>query len=95
MKATGVTRGLDSLGRVTIPKELRRSYNLPEGAVMEFFTDNAGNIILRKYTPECAICGVIDGVQQVNGVRLCPACLARVADRLPRKGMMANEDAAG
>lgn len=82
-KATGIVRPIDPLGRVTIPMEIRKSRNLPAGTAMEFFLGAEHEIILKKYQPECAVCGVIDGVQQVNGIRLCPACFARVADRLP------------
>lgn len=48
MKATGIIRDVDSLGRVVIPVELRRSLELPEGTPMEIFTEGK-NIIIRKY----------------------------------------------
>lgn len=51
MKATGITRRLDNLGRIVIPKEIRRTLRIREGDPMEIFTDNDGGIILRKYSP--------------------------------------------
>lgn len=51
MKSTGIVRRLDDLGRVVIPKELRRIMKIPDGAPMEIFTDG-DKVILRKYQPE-------------------------------------------
>lgn len=51
MKATGITRKLDSLGRIVIPKEIRRVNHLGEGAALEIYTDQEGGIILKKYSP--------------------------------------------
>ena len=51
MKATGVIRRLDDLGRIVIPKEIRRNLRIREGTPMEIFTDREGGIILRKYSP--------------------------------------------
>jgi stage V sporulation protein T len=51
MKATGIVRRIDDLGRVVIPKELRKTMKLPEGAPIEIFTDRDA-IILRKYQPD-------------------------------------------
>ncbi|QIB68589.1 AbrB/MazE/SpoVT family DNA-binding domain-containing protein [Aminipila butyrica] len=49
MRATGIVRRVDELGRVVLPKELRRVLGIKEGDPMEIFTDNAGEIILKKY----------------------------------------------
>ena len=49
MKATGIVRRIDDLGRVVIPKELRRSVRIDEGDPLEIFTTNEGQIILQKY----------------------------------------------
>lgn len=51
MKATGVVRRIDDLGRVVIPKEIRRTLRIKEGAPLEIFTDKEGQIILKKYSP--------------------------------------------
>ena len=51
MKATGIVRRIDDLGRVVIPKEIRRTLRLDEGAPLEIYTDREGSIILKKYSP--------------------------------------------
>ena len=50
MKATGITRRIDDLGRVVIPKEIRRTLRIREGDPLEIFTDREGGIILKKYS---------------------------------------------
>lgn len=51
MKATGIVRRIDDLGRVVIPKEIRRTLKIREGMPMEIFTDVSGEVILKKYSP--------------------------------------------
>lgn len=51
MKATGVVRRIDDLGRVVIPKEIRRTLRIREGSPLEIFTDRDGEIILKRYSP--------------------------------------------
>ena len=51
MKATGIVRRIDDLGRVVIPKEIRRTLRIREGDPLEIFTDKEGEIILKKYSP--------------------------------------------
>ena len=51
MKATGIVRRIDDLGRVVIPKEIRRTMRIREGDPLEIFTDNDGEVIFKKYSP--------------------------------------------
>jgi len=51
VKATGIVRRIDDLGRVVIPKEIRRTLRIREGDPLEIFTDREGEIILKKYSP--------------------------------------------
>lgn len=51
MKATGIVRRIDDLGRVVIPKEIRRTLRIREGDPLEIFVDNEGEVILKKYSP--------------------------------------------
>ena len=51
MKATGVVRRIDDLGRIVIPKEIRRTLRIKEGDPLEIFTDREGQVILKKYSP--------------------------------------------
>ncbi|HZK25243.1 MAG TPA: stage V sporulation protein T [Oscillospiraceae bacterium] len=51
MKATGIVRRIDDLGRVVIPKEIRRTLKIREGDPLEIFVDHGGEVILKKYSP--------------------------------------------
>jgi len=51
MKATGIVRRIDDLGRVVIPKEIRRTLRIREGDPLEIFIDREGEVILKKYSP--------------------------------------------
>lgn len=51
MKATGIVRRIDDLGRIVIPKEIRRTLRIREGDPLEIYTDREGEIILKKYSP--------------------------------------------
>jgi stage V sporulation protein T len=51
VKATGIVRRIDDLGRIVVPKEIRRTLRIREGDPLEIFTDREGEIILKKYSP--------------------------------------------
>ena len=51
MKATGIVRRIDDLGRIVIPKEIRRSFRIKEGDPLEIFTNADGEVIFKKYSP--------------------------------------------
>lgn len=51
MKATGIVRRIDDLGRVVIPKEIRRTMRIREGDPLEIYTDRQGGVVLKKYSP--------------------------------------------
>lgn len=51
MKATGIVRRIDDLGRVVVPKEIRRTLRIREGDPLEIFVDREGEVILKKYSP--------------------------------------------
>ena len=71
MKATGIVRRIDDLGRVVVPKEIRRTLRIREGDPLEIFTDREGEIILKKYSPigELSQCAreYADALGQVTG----------------------------
>ena len=52
MKATGIVRRIDELGRVVIPKEIRKTLNIQEGDALEIFLDSENGLILKPYNPE-------------------------------------------
>lgn len=71
MKATGIVRRIDDLGRVVIPKEIRRTLRIREGDPLEIFTDREGGVILKKYSPIGELSdfskGYSDSLQQTIG----------------------------
>jgi AbrB family transcriptional regulator, transcriptional pleiotropic regulator of transition state genes len=76
MKATGIVRKVDELGRVVIPIELRRVLDIAEKDALEIYTDE-DRIILRKYEPSysCIFCGSADDVTLFKGKNICKKCL--------------------
>lgn len=75
MKSLGIIRKVDQLGRVVIPKELRKAMGIVEDeTALEIFTDG-DNIILKKYTPGCHCCKNTGNLMEVLGLKLCPSCL--------------------
>nr|WP_092074985.1 AbrB/MazE/SpoVT family DNA-binding domain-containing protein [Dendrosporobacter quercicolus]NSL49616.1 AbrB/MazE/SpoVT family DNA-binding domain-containing protein [Dendrosporobacter quercicolus DSM 1736]SDN25118.1 transcriptional pleiotropic regulator of transition state genes [Dendrosporobacter quercicolus] len=79
MKSTGIVRRVDDLGRVVIPKELRRNLDIKEGDPMEIYVEN-DRIILRKYEPacECIFCGNDYNVLSFKGKVVCGNCRAEL-----------------
>ena len=74
MKTTGMVRNLDKLGRLVIPKETRKVFDINEGDPVEIFTDG-DKIVLRKYNPGCHCCGNVGDLKEVMGLKICPNCL--------------------
>lgn len=75
MKATGIVRRVDDLGRVVIPKEMRRTLGVAEGDPLEFYV-NGQDILLRKYAPGCTFCGVAEGdLKTFKGKQVCIDCV--------------------
>ncbi|QGQ95833.1 AbrB/MazE/SpoVT family DNA-binding domain-containing protein [Paenibacillus psychroresistens] len=78
MKATGVVRKLDELGRITLPIELRRSLGIGEKDALEIFVDS-DRIMLKKYAPGCNFCGSIEQIESTkNGKLLCGTCITEI-----------------
>ena len=79
MKAKGIVRRVDDLGRIVIPKEIRRTLKIREGDPLEIYTEKDGGVIFRKYSPM--------GDLQEFAVQMCEAigqntgCIAAVSDR--------------
>lgn len=79
MKATGVVRKVDELGRVVIPMELRRTLGIGEKDGLEIFV-NGQDIVLRKYAPGCVICGAVDEeLKAFRGKLQCVGCINEFA----------------
>ena len=79
MKATGVVRRVDEIGRLVIPKEIRKVYGIEHGTPMEFFIDNE-NIIIRKYQSNrtCFECGEVKEELLGTKVLLCRSCATKL-----------------
>lgn len=77
MKATGVVRPVDELGRIVIPKELRKSFNIKEKDGLEIYVED-DMIILKKYEPACIFCGDAKDVFQYKGKMICPNCAKKI-----------------
>lgn len=74
MKATGIVRKVDDLGRIVIPMELRRTMNIAEADPIEVYVDGE-RIILKKYEPGCIFCGNVEGVKIYNDKYICEVCM--------------------
>ena len=73
MKATGIVRKIDELGRITIPVETRRALGLEEKDSVEFFVDGE-NIVLKKYQPSCIFCSSMEDITEFKGKKVCAKC---------------------
>lgn len=73
MKATGIVRRVDDLGRIVLPKELRQTRGIRTGDPMEIYID-ADNIILCKYAPGCAFCGSVNDIRYIHSTPVCVTC---------------------
>jgi len=86
MKATGIVRRIDELGRVVIPKSIRNVYGWEPGTPLEMFTTD-DTVVMRKYVPGCSLCGSVEGYLQelYPNKLLCPRCIERIG-RLASSG---------
>lgn len=74
MKATGIVRKIDELGRVVLPIELRRTLDIAEHDAFEIHLDGE-SIVLRKYEPACTFCGSDADVVDYRGKKVCRGCI--------------------
>ena len=74
MKATGVVRKVDELGRIVLPIELRRTLNIDVKDSLEIFVDS-DRIILKPYRPCCVFCGEGDDTVTYMGKNVCTKCI--------------------
>lgn len=78
MKSTGIVRKIDELGRVVLPMELRRSYNLNVKDSIEIYVEE-DSIILKKYEPCCIFCGDAANMTHYKGKNVCEKCKKELA----------------
>ena len=81
MKATGIVRRIDDLGRIVVPKEIRRTLRIREGDALEIFTDREGEIILKKYSPLGEMGNFADQYAEIWHRRLDIWCVSQIQIR--------------
>ena len=79
MKATGIVRKVDELGRIVIPIELRRNLGIELKDPLEIYVDGE-QIIFKKYEPACIFCGNARNMTNFKGKNVCVDCLANLKD---------------
>lgn len=78
MKATGIVRKVDAVGRIVLPAEIRERLNIGGKDSIEFlWCDN--HLVLEKHEPACAFCGGTDGIATFAGKNICRACRAEIS----------------
>lgn len=79
MKSTGMVRRVDELGRIVLPIELRKTFNIVEKDSLEIYTEG-DTIILKKYEPACVFCGDARDVVVFKGKNVCKNCIKELND---------------
>ena len=74
MKATGIVRRVDELGRIVLPIELRRTLDITERDALEIYVEGS-SVILKKYRPSCIFCDGVKDVSVFRGKNVCAKCL--------------------
>ncbi len=74
MKTTGIVRQMDSLGRIVLPIELRRTLDIAQKDSLEIYVEG-NQIILKKYEPTCIFCENSRDIVSFKGKNVCPNCL--------------------
>ena len=80
MKATGVVRKVDELGRIVLPIELRRTFDIEERDALEIYVDG-DQIILKKYEPACIFCENARKIVNYKGKNICKKCLEEMRNK--------------
>jgi len=81
MKSTGIVRRIDNLGRVVLPIELRRIFDIDKEDPVEIFVDD-NYIMLKKYQPACIFCNDAKDVINFKGKNICQKCLEEMKEKL-------------
>ena len=79
MKATGIVRKVDELGRIVLPIELRRTLDIAERDPLEIYVDGT-SIVLKKYQPACVFCGSAKDVVEFKEKNICPDCRKKLIE---------------
>ena len=78
MKETGIVRGLDNMGRVVIPKEIRKFLDMTEGVdEFEIYMQD-DSIVLKKHKPSCVFCGAEENSIDFENQKVCKSCIEKM-----------------
>ena len=77
MKSTGIVRNIDELGRVVVPKELRKKLGIANTDPVEIYVEG-DNVILRKHQATCIFCESTKNLVLFNGKNVCPDCIKKL-----------------
>ena len=78
MKSIGIVRNIDELGRVVVPKELRKKLGIANTDPVEIYVEGE-KIILTKYRPACHFCGSVDNVVEFKDKIVCKSCIGELS----------------
>lgn len=79
MKATGIIRKVDELGRVVIPIEIRNKFDIAEKDPIEIYVDGS-SIVLKKYEPNCVFCGNTKNLSIYKDKLICSKCAKQISE---------------
>ena len=79
MKSTGIIRNIDELGRIVVPKEIRKKLGIENTDPVEIYVED-DKIILKKYLPACHFCGNPEDVSDFKGKKICAECIKTIKE---------------
>ena len=79
VKATGIVRKVDELGRIVLPIEMRRTLDIAEKDALEIYVEGS-SVILKKYKPSCLFCDGTKDITVFKGKNVCPKCLRELRE---------------
>lgn len=79
MKATGIVRRVDELGRIVLPIELRRTLDIAERDALEIYMEG-NSIVLKKHSAACVFCGSAAELTEFKDKNICAACLSQLSE---------------
>ena len=77
MRSTGMSRPVDELGRIVIPKEIRRSFKIKDKDLLEIFIEG-DSIVLKKAVSSCVICNSSEQIEEINEKFICRKCIEKI-----------------
>ena len=79
MKSTGIVRNIDELGRIVVPKEIRRKLGIANTDPVEIYVEG-DKIILTKYLPVCHFCASHEDIIEYKGKQICKSCISELSE---------------